>query len=105
MQTIFKVFIEFVTLLLLFYVLVFFSTRCGISSLTWDFFFVGLTPWPGIKPTPPHPALVGGVLTTGPPGKSKSPEHQYLKKRPSTQPSQSLAWPLSLENKPLCAVA
>ena len=27
-----------------------------------------LAPWPGIEPTPP--ALVGGVLTTGPPGKS-----------------------------------
>ena len=61
MWTTFKVFIEFVTILLLFYVLDF-------------FFFFGrkacriLVPGPGIQPAPP--ALEGGVLTTGPPGKS-----------------------------------
>ena len=48
--TIFKVFIEFVTILLLFYV----REACGISA-----------PRPGIKPAPP--ALEGEVLTTGPP--------------------------------------
>ena len=57
MLTIFKDFIEFVTLLLLFY----------------DFFFFGLEAWgvlddwPGIEPTPS--ALKGWVLTTGPGGK------------------------------------
>ena len=51
----FKVFIEFVTILLLFYVLVF------QPGGMWD-------PQPGIEPTPP--ALEGKVLTTGPPGKS-----------------------------------
>ena len=55
MWTIFKVFIEFVTTLLLFYVLVFLA--CGI-----------LAPWPGIKPSPP--AQEGEVSTTGSPGKS-----------------------------------
>ena len=55
MQSIFKVFIEFASMLLL--SLGFFGNKwCGI-----------LTPWPGIKPTPP--ALEGEVLTTGPPGK------------------------------------
>ena len=58
MWTIFKVFIEFVTILLLgvfffFNVLIFF----GCESTMWD----------GIKPTPP--ALEGKVLTTGSPGK------------------------------------
>ena len=58
MWTIFELFIEFVTILLLFYVLVFFgSEACGI-----------LAPRPGIEPVPP--ALEGKVLTTGPPGKS-----------------------------------
>ena len=56
--TIFKVVIEFFTVLLLFYVLVFGHKACGI-----------LTPWPGIEPTPP--ALEGEVLTTGLPGKSQ----------------------------------
>ena len=55
----FKVFIEFVTILLLFYVLVFWPR--GI----WD-----LSSRPGIEPTPP--ALEGEVLTTGLPGKSLS---------------------------------
>ena len=57
MWTIFKVFIEFVTIFLLFYVLVFGCETCGI-----------LAPQPGIELTPP--ALEGKVLTTGPPGKS-----------------------------------
>ena len=58
MWTIFKVFIEFVTILLLFYVFGFFGHEaCGI-----------LAPWPGIEPIPP--ALEGKVLATGPPGKS-----------------------------------
>ena len=53
----FKVFIEFVRILLQFYVLDF-----------WP--WVILTPCPGIEATPP--ALEGEVLTTGPPGKSPS---------------------------------
>ena len=58
MWAIFKVFVEFVTLLLLFYALVFFDPKaCGI-----------LVPQPGIKPT--TPALEGEALTTGPPGKA-----------------------------------
>ena len=57
MWTIFKVFIEFVTILLLFYVLVYGPEACGI-----------LTPQPGIELS--LPALEGRVLTTGPPGKS-----------------------------------
>ena len=50
MWTIFKVFIEFVIILLLFYG----HKACGI-----------LAPQPGIEPVPP--ALEGEVLTTGPP--------------------------------------
>ena len=51
----FKVFMEFVTILFLFYV--FWGHKaCRI-----------LAPWLGIEPTPP--ALKGKVLTTGPPGK------------------------------------
>ena len=50
--TIFKVFTEFVTILLLFYVLVFGVKAGGI-----------LAPWPGVEPAPP--ALEGEVLTTG----------------------------------------
>ena len=58
MWAIFKVFIEFVALLFLFYVVLFFCWEaCGI-----------LTPQPGIKPIPP--ALEGKVLATEPPGKS-----------------------------------
>ena len=56
MQTIFKAFIEFVTILLPFYVLVF--QLCGM----WD-----LNPWPGIELAPP--ASEGEVPITGPPGK------------------------------------
>ena len=52
----FKVFMEFVTILLLFYVS-WGHQACRI-----------LAPWLGIEPTPP--ALEGKVLTTGPPGKS-----------------------------------
>ena len=52
------IFVEFVTVLLLFYVLVFFAWEaCGI-----------LTPQPGFKPT--TPTLEGKVPTTGLPGKS-----------------------------------
>ena len=58
MWTIFKVFIEFITILLLFYLFFFFDRKaCGI-----------LVPWPKIEPIPP--ALEGGFLTTGPPGRS-----------------------------------
>ena len=60
MWTSFKVFIELVTILLMFYVLVFFffgHEACGI-----------LAPRQGIKPT--TPVLEGKILTTGPPGKS-----------------------------------
>ena len=53
MWTVFKVFIEFVTTLLLFYVLVFGLKACGI-----------LAPHPGMEPAPP--ALEGKALTTGP---------------------------------------
>ena len=58
MWPIFKVFIEFVTILLLFYVLVFWSQD------VWD-----LTPQPGIKPE--LPTLESKVLTVGSPGKSQ----------------------------------
>ena len=53
----FNVFIEFVTLLLLFFGFFFSQKARGI-----------LVPQPGIDPTPPE--LEGEVLTTGPPGKS-----------------------------------
>ena len=56
--TIFEIFIEFVTILFLFYVLVFFGhDTCGL-----------LAPWPRIEPVPS--ALEGKVLTTGTSGKS-----------------------------------
>ena len=58
MWTIFKVFIEFLIILHLFYVLVLGGLEAhGI-----------LAPWPGIKPSPP--AQEGEVSTTGSPGKS-----------------------------------
>ena len=71
MWAIFKVFIEFVTVLLLFYVFVFWPRQA----------YEILAPHPGIKPAPPAleghpgikpapPALEGKVLTTGLPGKS-----------------------------------
>ena len=69
MQTIFKVFIEFVTILLLFYVVGFFffsPKACGISAL-----------WPGIEPG--TPALESEVLTTGPPGTSQDPAINIIK--------------------------
>ena len=54
----FKVFIEFVTILLLSYVLVFWpQSMWGLSSLTRDRTCV-------------HPTMEGTGLTTGPPGKS-----------------------------------
>ena len=53
----FKDFIEFITILLLFYFLDFGSQARGI-----------LAPPPGMEPAPP--ALEPKVLTTGPPGKS-----------------------------------
>ena len=55
--TIFKVFIEFVAILLPFYVLVFGPKACGI-----------LAPGSGIKP--PAPVLEDEVSTTRPPGRS-----------------------------------
>ena len=59
MWTIFKVFIEYVTRLPLFYVFWFSGHwACGI-----------LASWPGIVLSPP--ALEGKILTTGPPGKSQ----------------------------------
>ena len=58
MSAILKVFIEFVTILLLFYVLLFLGRKaCGIWA-----------PWPGIEPVPP--ALEGWFWTTEPPGNS-----------------------------------
>ena len=60
MWTIFKVFLEFVTLLFLFYVLVFSHEAPG-----------NLSSWPGIEPNPP--ALEDDVLTTGQPGKPQFP--------------------------------
>ena len=58
MWTIFKVFIEFVTILLLFYVLFFLAMRhVG--------FLAPLAPRQGIEPT--SPALESKVLTTEPP--------------------------------------
>ena len=57
MSTIFKVFIAFVTVLLLVYILVYGHKACGIFA-----------PRPGIKLSPPP--LEGEVLTTGLPGKS-----------------------------------
>ena len=58
MWTIFKVFIELVIILLLFFMFWFFGHEaCGF-----------LAPRPGIKPA--TPALEGKVLTTGLPGRS-----------------------------------
>ena len=57
MNHFFKVFVEFVTILLLFYVLVFCLEACVI-----------LAPGPGVEPVP-H-SLGGKVLTTEQPGKS-----------------------------------
>ena len=60
MLTIFKVFIEFVTVLLLFYVLLFFFFGPKAYGI--------LAPQLGIEPVPL--ALEDEVLTTGQPGKS-----------------------------------
>ena len=57
MGTIFKVFIEFVTILFLLYALVLCLKARGI-----------LAPWPGAEPA--LPALEGEFLTTGSPGES-----------------------------------
>ena len=72
MWTIFKAFIEFVTILLLgFFCFVFFYFYC----FCFMFWFFGreacgiLTPQPDIELTPP--ALDSEVLTTAPPGKSQ----------------------------------
>ena len=54
----FKIFIEFVTILFLFYILAFWPWGMWIS-----------TPRPGVEPA--SPALEGEVLTTRPPGKSR----------------------------------
>ena len=54
--TVFKIFIEFVTILLLFYVLDFW--RRGMWGLSFP-----------TRPAPTHPTLEGEVFTTGPPGK------------------------------------
>ena len=59
MWTIYKVFIEFVTILLLFYILGF-SFGCEACGI--------LVPVLGVEPILPE--LEGKVLTTGPPGKS-----------------------------------
>ena len=56
MWTLFKVFIEYITILLLFF---FFNVLAFLVLI--------LAPQPGIVPTPL--ALEGEVLTTGPPGK------------------------------------
>ena len=67
-RTFFKVFIEFVTILLLFYVLFCFVFGHGVRGI--------LVPQPGIKHTPP--ALDGEVLTMGPPGKSPQLRLEHL---------------------------
>ena len=65
MWTIFKVFIEFVTMLLVFFKFWFFGHKaCGI-----------LGPQPGIETAPP--ALEDKVLTTGLPGKSQEAHFKY----------------------------
>ena len=60
MWTIFKVFIEFVTILLLGFFFMFWFFGCEARGI--------LAPRAGIKPAPP--ALEGEVLTTGLPAKS-----------------------------------
>ena len=94
----FKVFIEFVTILVLFYVSVFGSRAYGILAL-----------WPGIESEPP--VLEDDVLTTGPPGKSlewisikynyswASLVAQMVKNLPAMQETrvQSLGWENPLE--------
>ena len=60
--TVFKVFVECVTILLLFYFFFFFFLASGLKA------YRIFTPQPGIKPA--CPALESAGLTTGPPGKS-----------------------------------
>ena len=59
MWTIFKVFIDFVRILFLFFFMFWFFSHKAYGILA---------PWPGIEPEPL--ALEGKVLTTGLPGKS-----------------------------------
>ena len=66
MCTLFKVFFEFVTVLFLFYVLVFGHEAYEIPG-----------PRLGIKPTPS--ALEGEVSTTGPPGQPPSFDFKEIK--------------------------
>ena len=61
MWTIFTVFIEFITILLLFH---------GLGFLPGGRWI--LAPWPGVEPTPP--ALEGEVFTTWSAGKSVLPD-------------------------------
>ena len=82
MWTIVKDFIEFVTILLLFYVLVFWLWGRWVGILA--------PAWPGNEPR--VPALEGKVLTTGLPGKSSGSSkktkkgflHSVLKATPSS---------------------
>ena len=60
METIFKVFIEFVTILLLFYIYIYFFFGHETCEI--------LTPQPRVEDAPP--ILKGKILTTGLPGKS-----------------------------------
>ena len=64
MWTIFKVFIEFITILLLFYV---FSVCLSVCFPSCEACGI-LTPWPGIEPTPLE--LEGEILTIEPTEKS-----------------------------------
>ena len=74
MWTIFKVFIEFVTVLLLLFLTSLLEYNCLQYCFCFMFWFFGheahgiLAPRPGIEPSPR--AMEGEVLTTGPPGKS-----------------------------------
>ena len=74
MWTILKAFVEFITTLLLFYVLIFGPEACG-----------ALVPQPGIELA--LSALEGEILTPGPPGK---PLHQHKFWRMSGWSSQSM---------------
>ena len=82
MWTIFKVFIEFVTILLLFYVSVFCLFVCLFSREACGI----LPPQPGIEPEPP--ALEGKVLTTGLSGNS---QHKGFETHVAIQAS---SWPV-----------
>ena len=89
MWTIFKVFIDFVTILLLLLMFGYFGREAyGI-----------LVPGPGIEPS--SPSLEGKVLTTGPPGNSftclilNDRIHQFFWKTKKT-PSHAKFYPLKL---------